>query len=337
MTLQNGQPLGAHIKESTRSNLKMSNKQVTIIGAGAIGLGWAIVFAQSKYRVSVFDIDESQRLQFKEKLQRRLELLKEHQLLEIEIDELLNLITVQDRIEEACLGSEFIQECGPESLQIKQALFHDLQTLAPNEAVFASSSSAIKPSLISEKMRVPERFLVVHPANPPYLLPIVEVVPSSKTSENTLKKTIEILDSLKMIPILVKGEPEGFVFNRLQGAVLREAYCLVRDGVISPIDLDKVMTNGLGRRWSIIGPFATSALNVKGGLIAHAKRMAEGYLRMGKERGQNDPWSDELVAKVSNSIESKWKNEDWEENVLRRDKALMALLRNIKQNPELNL
>ena len=315
----------------------MKVKHVTIIGAGAIGLGWAIVFAQSGIQVSVFDVDDNQRKLFKVKVRERLELLGEYELLSAGIDHLLNLIIVHERIDEACVDSEYIQECGPESLQIKQALFHDLETLAPSDAIFASSSSAIKPSLISEKMRAPERFLVLHPANPPYLLPIVEIVPSQRTSERVISTTSEFFKSLSMKPILVHGEPEGFVFNRLQGAVLREAYCLVRDGVISPLDLDTVMTNGLGRRWSIIGPFATSALNVKGGLRAHAKRMADSYLRMGKERGQNDPWSEDLVSKTSDAIESKWNNEDWEANVLRRDLALMKLMRNIKKDPDLNL
>lgn len=313
----------------------MSNKQITIIGAGAIGLGWAIVFAQSKYKVSVFDVDTIQRDEFKSKVRKRLELLKRFQLLESEIDEILDLITIQERIELACLGSDFIQECGPELLNVKQALFHEIETLAPINAVLASSSSAIKPSLISEKMRAPERFLVAHPANPPYLLPVVEIVPSEKTSEKVISKTMEIFRELNMKPILVNGEPEGFVFNRLQGAVLREAYCLVRDGNISPLDLDLVMTFGLGRRWSIIGPFATSALNVKGGIRAHAKRMADSYFRMGKNRGQNDPWTPEMINKVASAIEGKWKNDEWEENVLKRDIALMKLMSNIKENPDL--
>lgn len=315
----------------------MKNRQVTIIGAGAIGLGWSIVFAQSNCKVSVFDLDPKQLSEFKGKVEKRLKLLQSQNLIDIAVDELLNLITVYNRIEEACLGSDFIQECGPESLQVKQNLFHDLETLASSEVIFASSSSAIRPSSISEKMRFPERFLVVHPANPPYLLPVVEVVPSPKTTSKVIDQTITFLKSLGMKPILVSGEPEGFVFNRLQGAVLREAYCLVRDGVISPLDLDTLMTSGLGRRWSIIGPFATSALNVKGGIRAHAKRMAESYFRMGKERGQDDSWTPELVDKVSDSIESKWKNEDWEENVLKRDIALMKLLSNIKKDPTLNL
>lgn len=315
----------------------MSAKQVTIIGAGAIGLGWSIVFVQSGTRVSVFDVDENQRIHFIDKVRERLELLKAYDLLTSEIEDLLKLIVVHSSMGEACLGSKFIQECGPESLQIKQALFHDLETLAPSDAIFASSSSAIKPSMISAKMRAPERFLVVHPANPPYLLPVVEVVPSAATSEKVVAETLKFLELLSMKPILVHGEPEGFVFNRLQGAVLREAYCLVRDGVISPLDLDSIMTNGLGRRWSIIGPFATSALNVKGGLRAHAKRMAESYFRMGKERGQNDPWSEDLVSRTSDAIESKWKNEEWETNVLKRDLALMKLMRNNKKDPDLNL
>ena len=94
-----------------------------------------------------------------------------------------------------------------------------------------------------------------------------------------------------MSPVLVKGEPEGFVFNRLQGALLREAYCLVRDGVISPADVDRVVKEGLGRRWAVFGPFETSHLNTRGGIRRHAELMGPAYERMGAERGQHDPWT----------------------------------------------
>ena len=102
-----------------------------------------------------------------------------------------------------------------------------------------------------------------------------------------------------MSVVTLGREVEGFVFNRLQGAVLREAYCLVRDGVVSVDDLDKIMRDGLGMRYAFIGPFETSDLNVRGGIPAHAARMAAAYERMGAERGQRDPWTPELVAKVA--------------------------------------
>ena len=128
-----------------------------------------------------------------------------------------------------------------------------------------------------------------------------------------------------MLPVLISNEPQGFVFNRIQGAVLREAYCLVRDGVITPQDLDLIVTQGLGKRWSITGPFATAALNVQGGIKAHAARMGQSYFEMGQSRGQNKPWEEDLVEQVSKDIEKKLNNSDWQANIAKRDLALMKL------------
>ena len=101
--------------------------------------------------------------------------------------------------------------------------------------------------------------------------------------------------------------------------------------------MDVLITHGLGRRWSVVGPFATSALNVRGGIKAHTARMGASYLKIGRERGQSDPWDNALVEKVATDIEKKFSNEEWDENVLRRDVALMKLLRNLNQDPDLIL
>ena len=130
-----------------------------------------------------------------------------------------------------------------------------------------------------------------------------------------------------MSVVQVNKEVEGFVFNRLQGAVLREAYCLVRDGVVGVDDLDKIMRDGLGLRYAFIGPFETSDLNVRGGIAAHAARMGEAYRRMGAERGQDDPWTDDLVADVDRQRRAVLPLEQWEDRVAWRDRALMAMNR----------
>ncbi len=105
-----------------------------------------------------------------------------------------------------------------------------------------------------------------------------------------------------MSPVLVRREVEGFVFNRLQGALLREAYCLVRDGVASAADVDRVVRDGLGRRWAVLGPFETAELNTRGGIEAHAEKLGPAYARMGAERGQHDAWTPELVAQVAREL-----------------------------------
>lgn len=125
---------------------------------------------------------------------------------------------------------------------------------------------------------------------------------------------------------MVRREVEGFVFNRLQGAVLREAYALVRDGVADVEDIDTVMRDGLGRRWSFMGPFETADLNTRGGIASHAEKMGPAYERMGAERGQHDPWTDDLVTEVTRQRRAVLTLSDWEERVAWRDAQLLDRL-----------
>ncbi len=117
----------------------------------------------------------------------------------------------------------------------------------------------------------------------------------------------------------------------MQGALLREAYCLVRDGVISAPDVDTLVTMGLGRRWSVIGPFTTAELNTRGGIREHARRLGPAYARMGAERGQDDPWTDDLVERVASALESGFGDAPWEERVRARDRVLMEIERCLSQ------
>jgi 3-hydroxyacyl-CoA dehydrogenase len=133
-----------------------------------------------------------------------------------------------------------------------------------------------------------------------------------------------------MEPVIVRQEVEGFVFNRLQGALLREAYCLVRDGVASVEEVDRVVRDGLGLRWSVLGPFETADLNTRGGIASHAEKMGPAYARMGAQRGQNDPWTPDLVAKVTAQRRALLPLERWDERVAWRDRKLMAHIRDRK-------
>ena len=303
----------------------MSDPKFSIIGSGSIGIGWAIVFARAGYSVKVFDIEEAALKNFNTQIKSRLELLGENELLAENPQAVLERIQTTLDLAEAVAEADYIQECGPESVEIKRELFTKLANLAKPDAILASSSSALRPSEFASDVASNERCLVVHPGNPPYLISIAEVVPAQFTTDAAIARCTELLTKVGIIPIRVNNEPQGFVFNRLQGAILREAYCLVRDGVISPTDLDLIVTEGLGKRWSIIGPFATSALNVRGGIKAHVARMGKSYFEMGKERGQNDPWDKSLVEVVAADIDKKLPDANWEENTKKRDLALMKL------------
>ena len=303
----------------------MSEHKFAVVGAGSIGVGWSIVFARAGYSVCVFDIKPEILDRFWVQINSKLKLLAENDLLQEDLEAVSKRITTTTELSQALTGADYVQECGPEELQIKQNIYKKLEELSSPNAILASSSSALTTTQFASDLPTKHRCLVVHPGNPPYLLAIAEVVPASFTSNHCVEETFKILRSVEMAPILVSHEPKGFVFNRIQGAVLREAYSLVREGVISPQDLDLIVTEGLGKRWSIVGPFATAALNVQGGIKVHAARMGQSYFEMGQSRGQTEPWSADLIEKVSKDIEIKLNNSDWLINVEKRDLALMKI------------
>lgn len=301
-------------------------RRAAIIGAGSIGIAWAVVFARAGWTAVVFDVDSAARDAAPAHINSRLGELAAAGLLVEDPREVASRVEVADSIE-AVAGCEWVQECVVESLAVKRDVFGEVDALAPSTTILASSTSMIACSRWAVELAGRSRCLVVHPGNPPYLLSIAEVVPAPFTDAGVVQRAMGVQTAIGMTPILVHGEPEGFVFNRLQGALLREAYCLVRDGVVDAADLDRVVSHGLGRRWSVIGPFATSQLNTRGGIRRHAQVMGPAYERMGDERGQHDPWTPELVERVASVIERALPAEHWAQQVLRRDAALIALER----------
>ena len=193
--------------------------------------------------------------------------------------------------------------------------------------MLASSSSSLPASSFASDLPGRGRCVIAHPGNPPYLIPVIEIVPAPFTDEDAATRAEALFAGAGLTPVRVRREVEGFIFNRLQGALLREAYCLVRDGVASVEDVDRVVRDGLGRRWAHIGPFETADLNTRGGIAAHAERMGPSYARMGAERGQDDPWTPELVAQVESERRALLPAEEWEARVAWRDRKLMKALR----------
>lgn len=303
----------------------MSQAPVGIVGAGSIGIAWAIVFARAGREVRVFDPAPERRGKAEGEIGQRLGDLAGAGLIAEPVDDIAARVTVHQDIASALEGCAYVQENAPEDLELKRRLFRDIERAAGPQAVLASSSSALTASRFAGDLETRARCLVVHPGNPPYILDVVEVVPAPFTSPEVVTATTELLTSCGMHAVMVHREVEGFVFNRLQGALLREAYCLVRDGVATVADIDAIVTRGLGLRWSLIGPFETVDLNTRGGVEAHAARMGPAYARMGAERGQVDPWTADLVARVAEERRAALSLDQWEARVRWRDQALIAL------------
>jgi len=292
-----------------------------ILGAGSIGVSFALRFARGGAGVCLWDPLPGAIERASAELAERAAATG------------LVRGTVQARVRftaslaDAVAGAALIQECAPERLELKRQLLADVVPSAQPDALIASSSSAIVPSLQAAGLadQAAARFLVAHPANPPHLLPVIELVPGERTSAETIDRARAWYRGVGMRPVIVRREVEGFIYNRLQGAVLREAYCLVRDGVADVNDIDEVMRGALGRRWSIVGPFETADLNTRGGIASHAAKMGPAYQRMGEERGQHDPWTPELVAAVTAGRRELLPLDAWDDRVRWRDQRLAEL------------
>ncbi len=196
-------------------------------------------------------------------------------------------------------GAALVIEAGPERLDAKQAIFAALLVACGRKTVIATASSAIPMSQIVPDADHQARCLVAHPVNPPAVLRLIELVPAPATRPETMTEAAALFQAAGFTAITLGHEIEGFVLNRLQGAVLREAYRLVAEGVTDSAGVDAVMRLGLGPRWALSGPFETAELNTPGGIRAHAARMAPAYRRMGEARGEvNADWPDDLVGRV---------------------------------------
>lgn len=299
---------------------------IAVIGAGSIGAAFSLIFAAAGHEVRLYEAKREQRKTVRQRISEKMLDLQQFGLLDLDVDDVLSRIHIHTEIADAVSDVDHVQECVPENLDLKRELFAELDELTPNRTVLASSSSAITTSEFATNLRGKNRCLVAHPANPPYLIRVIEIVPAPFTSGDVTARTRSLMHSVGFSPILVKKEVRGFVFNRLQGAVLREAYCLVRDGVSSVEEIDILMRDGLGLRWSIVGPFETADLNRRGGIGAHAKVMGDAYFAMGEDRGQRDPWTQDLVATVEAERRALLPLDKWDDRVRWRDNQLMAVI-----------
>ncbi len=271
-----------------------TGQQAVILGAGSIGLSFAAVFADAGFAVSVAEPDATRR---------------DAALAEVAAQQhaiaLAGLtmgkgghVTCLPDATPALATADLVIEAGPERLDVKQAIFAVLLSQAP-QAILATASSAIPMSRIVPNPADQARCLVAHPVNPPAVLRLIELVPAPHTSASTLVMARTLFNAAGFESVTLGHEIEGFVLNRLQGAVLREAYRLVQDGVVDVAGLDRVMRLGLGPRWALSGPFETAELNTPGGIVAHAARMGPAYRAMGEARGEvGCDWPKDLIASV---------------------------------------
>lgn len=301
-------------------------KHVAIIGAGLIGQAWAIVFARAGYQVRIWDGNESALAVAQDVVTQQLHTLQENGLVADAQSAARRIATFTD-LEEAVNGVEYVQENLPENVSLKAEIFARLDAVAHPDTILASSTSSIPASHFTENLAGRQRCLIAHPVNPPYLIPVVELCAAPWTSESAMSTTRRIMLDIGQKPVAVYGEPRGFVLNRLQGALLREAFRLVEEGHVSVEDLDVTVKDGLGLRWSFMGPFETIDLNAPGGLSDYCGRYGEMYREISEEQTSTEAWSPTLIQEVHGQRRELLDNEELEARRFWRDDYLMSLLR----------
>jgi L-gulonate 3-dehydrogenase len=243
-------------------------------------------------------------------------------------------VAIVHSLTDAVRGVDIVQENGPEIIDTKLAIFAELDRLCPDHAILASSTSAIVASRFTASLPGRARCLVAHPVNPPHLVPLVELCGAPWTAPEVIERARRIYESIEQVPIIVNREVEGFVLNRLQGALLAEAFRLVGEGVVSPQDLDKTLKDGLGLRWSFIGPFETIELNAPGGIADYCKRYTGFYRSLSADPAKPDVWDEDNVSRIleawggSPSADTLGYRSAW------RDKRLAALKSHKQSQPE---
>ena len=297
---------------------------IAIAGAGLVGAGWTIVFARAGETVRLFDASRATRSRVRDDIRGRLGDLKSFDLVE-DVDAIMDRIEVCDSLEAAVAGAKYVQESVPERVELKKEINARLSALLDTETIVGSSTSGIPASAFTEGLPNRERFLVAHPVNPPYLVPVVEVAPAPWTAPETVDKAMAIMTAAGQSPILVRREIEGFILNRLQGVLLREAWALFEEGYASAEDIDKTVREGLGLRWSFIGPFETIDLNAPRGVREYAEVLGPLYHSIEASRSGPEPWSEALIGKVEAEMRDKIAAEDLAERRNWRDRRLMAL------------
>jgi L-gulonate 3-dehydrogenase len=301
--------------------------RVAIIGAGFIGRAWTISFARAGHDIALWDAEAGASEKALAYVDALLPDLADNNLLGgASAESLRSRMRPVANLESALLHCDYVQENTPEDVEVKRQIFSDLDRHAPPQAILASSTSAILPSRFTEHLSGRSRCLVAHPLNPPYLIPAVEVVPSGWTSAETMDRAARFLRAAGHAPMVMKREIDGFIMNRMQGALLEEAFRLVADGYASVEDIDIGLREGLALRWCFMGPFETIDLNAPSGVRDYVERYQSIYVRLFPSMQRRVDWSGPVLDVIEKDRRIRLPADKLADRQAWRDRRLMALI-----------
>jgi len=303
-----------------------SRKKIGIIGSGLIGRSWAMLFAAGGYKVVMFDMDAQQLIAAKDNILVQLKDLKKLNLLRgsLDVEAQYELISCTENLADCVTGTKYVQECVPENLELKKKVFYQLDAVADEHTILASSTSSMPASSFTSEMTHRQQTIVAHPTNPPFYCPATEIVPAPYTHEWVRDTTLAIMKEIGQTPVLLKKEIIGFALNRIQYALLSECWRLIQDDAISPSDLDKVMSEGLGMRYAFMGPLQTCHLNAEG-LLNYCERYGEMIHGVASTFGPTPRFDGSVLKTISSDLMERIPLEKLEERRRWRDERLSEL------------
>lgn len=304
--------------------LRPISGRIAVVGTGVIGASWAAYFLAKGFDVAATDPADG--------AEKRLRTLVdgfwpalEH--IGLAAGASRSRLRFDPDIARAVEGCAFIQENGPERVNVKRDLLARISAVAPSDSLIATSSSGILISDIQDAAAYPERVLLGHPFNPPHLIPLVEVVGGRMTSEDAIKKALTFYGSIGKKPIHIRREVKGHVANRLQAALWREAFYLVEQGIASVEDVDTAIAHGPGLRWALLGPFLNLHLSGGAGGIAHVLEHLGPPLESWWRELGNVTLNEELNDTITLGVTDELGAADLAHLTSQRDDMLLALLR----------
>lgn len=299
-------------------------EKIAIVGCGLIGRAWTQVFARAGHPVAIYDQDASAVVRALPLIETGLRDFQEAGLLAESAGAVRARVSAAGSLGAALAGAAYVQENVLETVEAKRAVFAALDAAAAPETILASSTSTVPASSFTEELKGRQRCLVAHPVNPPHLVPLVELVPAPWTAPEVVAEARRLLASAGQVPIVVRREIPGFILNRLQAVLLNEAFRLVDEGYVAAEDIDKCVRDGLGLRWSFMGPFETIDLNARDGVSDYARRYGTLLYEMTKDAPR--PWSPRAIQAIDAERRQALPGQEREARHVWRDRRLLKLL-----------
>jgi len=299
-------------------------RRITVVGAGTIGISWAALFLGHRLDVTINDPAPDVEARTRAELAELAPMLAE---LGLATEGLTDRLRFEPDLERAVTGADVVVENGPENLDFKRALFGRIEKVVGPAALLLTSTSGTRVTDIARDLERPGRLLVGHPFNPPHLVPLVEVVPGERTDPEAVTEAVEFYRALGKKPMVLRKEVPGFVANRLQAALFREAVYLVEQGVVDIGELDEVVTSSIGMRWAACGPFRTFHLaGGPGGLPHFLEHLGPGLERRWTQLGAPQ-FDGPTVATLTEQAEQTFGGTPYQELQRKRDHDQLAIQR----------